>query len=245
MKPKKTIALILSGGTGTRLGANMPKQYLTVESSPIITYCLKAVLASPMIDGVQIVAAAQWRDFIKDELNLVDDAHKFMGFSEPGENRQLSIYNGLKDISEYAADESVILIHDAARPNLSGDMIAQCIDGIAGHDGLIPVLPMKDTVYLSDGGDRISSLLERSRVFAGQAPEAFVLGKYLEANECLIQYDNDVINVSSPIFKINGSTEPAVMAGMDVVMIPGDENNYKITTMADLDRFRAALLNEK
>lgn len=76
---------------------------------------------------------------------------------------------------------------------------------------------------------RISSLLERSRVFAGQAPELFVLGKYYEANRQLLP---------DSIYKINGSTEPAVMAGMDIAMILGDERNFKITTAADLERFQ-------
>ncbi len=78
-------------------------------------------------------------------------------------------------------------------------------------------------------GIRISSLLERSRGFSGQAPELFVLGKYYEANRQLFP---------DAIFKINGSTEAAVMAGMDIAMIPEDERNFKITTAADLERFQ-------
>jgi 2-C-methyl-D-erythritol 4-phosphate cytidylyltransferase len=87
-------------------------------------------------------------------------------------------------------------------------------------------------VYVSEDGARITSLLERSRIFAGQAPEAFLFGKYLEANRALLP---------ERILKINGSTEPAVMAGMDIAMIPGDEGNFKITTKGDLERFREML----
>ena len=98
-----------------------------------------------------------------------------------------------------------------------------------GHDGVLPVLPMKDTVYLSRDGKCVSSLLNRQEIFAGQAPELFVLGKYYEANEQLLP---------QKILQVNGSTEPAVLAGMDIAMIPGDEGNYKITTKVDLERFR-------
>lgn len=91
------------------------------------------------------------------------------------------------------------------------------------------MLPMKDTVYLSGDGRAVSSLLDRGKVFAGQAPEAFVFGKYYEANRAL---------VPDKILEINGSTEPAVMAGMDIALIPGDEGNFKITTAADLERFQ-------
>lgn len=87
---------------------------------------------------------------------------------------------------------------------------------------------MKDTVYLSKDGRTITSLLSRNQIYAGQAPELFALGKYYEANKTMTM---------EKIMQINGSTEPAVMAGMDIAMIPGEERNFKITTMADLERF--------
>jgi 2-C-methyl-D-erythritol 4-phosphate cytidylyltransferase len=165
-------------------------------------------------------------------LGEADINRKFKGFSMPGENRQLSIYNGICDIMEYAGGDDYVFIHDAARPFLSGNMVTECVTSVNGHDGVVPVLPMKDTVYLSDNGRVISTLLKREAVFAGQAPELFVLGKYIEANRRLLPND---------ILKINGSTEPAVMAGMDIAMIPGDEGNFKITTKADLERMRTVV----
>ena len=124
-----------------------------------------------------------------------------------------------------------MIVHDAARPCASQTMLTACVDACKEHDGALPVLPMKDTVYLGDGR-QITSLLEREKVYAGQAPEAFVLGKYYEANKSLIP---------DKIEQINGSTEPAILAGMDIAMIPGDEGNFKITTQADLERFRALI----
>ena len=122
----------------------------------------------------------------------------------------------------------LVLIHDAARPLLSARQIAECLKGAAGRDGAMPILPMKDTVYYSKDGQRVERLLERNAVYAGQAPEVFVLGKYYEANRKLLP---------DKILEINGSTEPAIMAGMDIAMIPGDEGNFKITTKGDLERF--------
>ncbi len=87
---------------------------------------------------------------------------------------------------------------------------------------------MKDTVYYSESGKSVDRLLDRSCIYAGQAPEVYRLDKYIEANERLLPDE---------IYKINGSTEPAVLAGLMVAMIPGDENNYKITTQKDLERF--------
>ena len=112
-------------------------------------------------------------------------------------------------------------------------MITKCILAAQKHDGAIPVLPMKDTVYLSENGSSISSLIPREKLYAGQAPEAFKLGKYYAANERLLPDE---------IKKINGSTEPAVMYNMDIAMIKGDENNFKITTPADLERFKEMVI---
>jgi 2-C-methyl-D-erythritol 4-phosphate cytidylyltransferase len=182
-----------------------------------------------MIDAIHIVAEDKWQGQIREWLEEADVNGKFMGFSLPGENRQLSIYNGLCDINRYASGDDYVFIHDAARPFLSDEMIEKCINAVVGHDGVVPVLPMKDTVYLSDNGSRVSSLLKREDVYAGQAPEVFLIGKYLEANWRLLPYD---------ILKIHGSTEPAILAGMDIAMIPGDEGNFKITTQADLERMR-------
>lgn len=226
-------ALILSGGTGKRLGSEIPKQYIEVGGKPIIIYCLEAICASGDIDAFQIVADSAWENQIHEWMNKYDLIQKFHGFSVPGETRQLSICNGIKDIAEFSDDEDLVFIHDAARPFLTEDLISRCVVAAKGHDGVLPVLPMKDTVYLSEDGKSVSSLLDRKQVFAGQAPEVFVIGKYIEANRKLIQ--------TGEIRKINGSTEPAIMDGMDITMIAGDESNIKITTMADLNHIKRML----
>lgn len=224
-----TVALILSGGNGTRLGADIPKQYIKIYDRSVISYCIEQLSCHEKIDAIQIVAAAQWQETIQKCLEQYDKNKKFRGFSAPGENRQCSIYNGLTGIREYTDNSDAVLVHDAARPLLSAQMITDCLGAIQGHDGVVPVLPMKDTVYQSTDGKKISALVKRSEIYAGQAPELFVLGKYYEANRRLLP---------DKILTINGSTEPAVMAGMDIAMIPGDEKNFKITTAADLERFR-------
>lgn len=219
------IALILAGGTGTRLGSDIPKQYIEVAGKPIIAYCLEIFFAHEMIDAVQIVANEMWHEYILQQVNSA----KFKGFSLPGATRQLSIYNGLCDVKKYSFDDDCVIIHDAARPLVSAEIITNCFKALEQHNGVLPVLPMKDTVYFSEDGKCISQLVDRSKIYAGQAPEAFKLGKYLAANEALMP---------EKIFAINGSTEPAIMAGVDVAMIDGDEKNFKITTKADLDKFK-------
>ena len=234
-------ALLLSGGTGSRIPSNIPKQYIHVNSRMLVTYALEPLLTFPLIHRVVIVAEQAWQEAIVEDVRRAGlYAEKIAGFAAPGENRQSSILNGLEltlgciDVekrllsSNYADfDRHTVLIHDGARPFLSVEMLKACYDALEGHDGVMPVLPMKDTVYLSRNGRQVDELLDRGCIYAGQAPELFLLKKYYQANLALLP---------ERILEINGSTEPAVMAGMDIAMIPGDEKNFKITTEADLQR---------
>ena len=231
------IAIILSGGTGSRIGLEVPKQYINIKDRMLINYSMDAVSNCDTIEYFCIVAASLWRDKIEGSISKAGKS-KFIGFANPGENRQCSIVSGLHLIKDYCDKNGLsadaVVIHDAARPNVSAYMLEDYIKALAGHDGVMPVLPMKDTVYLSEDGKNVSELLERKKVFAGQAPEVFKFDKYLKANEVLFP---------EKIKTINGSTEPAILAGMDVVMVEGSEKNYKITTTDDLDKFIQEKMN--
>ena len=242
-----TTALVLSGGIGKRLISEVPKQYVTVGGKMIVIYTLEALCAHEKIDAVHVVAERAWWEPILTELPKVS---KLKGFSLPGDNRQLSILNGLRDMKDYMGDGDIVLIHDAVRPCVSKELIGNTIDAVEKrdrrcdvaeginavkehdggerHDGAVPVLPLKDTVYYSADSRSLTDRLERAKILAGQAPEAFLFGKYLAANEALS---------AKEIHSLSGSAEPALMAGMDIATIPGDEKNFKITTNEDLDRF--------
>ncbi len=225
-------AVILSGGTGKRLGGKIPKQYLEVKDKKVIFWCLDRFIRSfngeQTVDALVITADRAYRDDIEKYIDENSDFPVFKGFADPGENRQLSIYNGLLALKGILGDSDPVMIHDAARPLVREEHILEVFRAAEGHDGAMPSLPMKDTVYLSHDGKCISSLLNRSEIFAGQAPEVFSFGKYLKANEALLP---------EKILLINGSAEPAVLFGMDIAMLPGDEGNFKITTAKDLARF--------
>jgi len=232
----RVYALLLSGGTGTRIGLDIPKQYVEVGGRPIISYSMERLFSHSGISAIQIVADSAWQGKIYEWITAEGFEGKFKGFSSPGRNRQLSIFNGLRDIREYAEDNDLVFIHDAARPLLTEKQIEACMEGMDGYDGVLPVLPMRDTVYSSTDGKKITALLNRAEIYAGQAPEVFRLGVYYEANCRLLP---------EKILQINGSTEPAVMAGLHVAMIPGDEGNFKVTTKEDLERFRKMIQEER
>ncbi len=260
------VAIILAGGVGSRINTDIPKQFVELSGRMMIMHALMPFGESELIDNIQIVADESWREKIEDAIFENPEsavAEKFLGFSNPGENRQMSIYNAMKDLKQIfdvarTNDDSAnvsadakenadcskfmvhsrfkvidnIIIHDAARPFVSVENIDECITALDSHEGAMPVLPMKDTVYFSRTGKHVDELLNRSCIYAGQAPEAFRFDKYMEANEALLP---------DKILMIKGSTEPAIMAGMDVAMIPGDQRNFKVTTDEDLARAREIL----
>ena len=229
-----TFAIILSGGTGTRMGLDFPKQYLEFRGKPVIGYSLSTFDRHPLIDRIVIVADRQWLGEIDkwlDDLGI----KKFARYADAGETRQYSIINGLKEIDRLGGADKVI-IHDAARPLVSTELITSCLENLDGCDGVMPALPAKDTFYLLDEHGMASKLLPRSLLAAGQAPEAFVYERYFAANMSLSRDE---------ILKINGSSELALKCGMAVKTVHGDERNIKITTPNDLMLLDAYMEDEK
>lgn len=233
----QTEAILLAGGTGSRVGGTIPKQYIDICGKPMIFYTLQKLLMYSKILKIRIVAEEQWHGVVFDCIEQLSGMEKFAGFSLPGENRQLSIRNALVDMHQEndTVKERYVLIHDAARPFVNAKLLDNLMNAMAEGDGVLPVLPMKDTVYYSEDGKCVTGLLERSKLLAGQTPELFEYTKYYAANMSLSQ---------DQIMQINGSTEPAIRGGMKIVFVPGDEENFKVTTKADLERAESILKQE-
>ena len=238
-KTEKTMntAILLSGGIGTRAGLKIPKQYIKINGRMIISYPMQTILCCRQISRLQIVAAEQWRSAIQEEMERFAAKGLVMpyDFSDPGETRQLSIYHALTDLRDILTDDDLVLIHDAARPFVSDELLNNTLNAAKEHDGAIPVLPATDTMYRSIDGRTLNGCIPREQIYAGQAPEAFRFGPYLRANEALLP---------DQIRKINGSTEPALMAGLDMAILPGEPSNFKVTVAEDMDRVRQVIMNE-
>ena len=223
-------AIILSGGTGSRMGTAIPKQYVEVEGRPVLDYCLSTFAAHPAIGTIVIAVADEWRDFV-DRLAGRYRAQKPLWLAPAGETRQLSIYNGLKTAAAHGCGGAdVVVVHDGARPLVSAALISRCVEACATADAVMPALAVKDTTYMSDDGRTITALLDRGKLRAGQAPEAFRMDKYLKAHD---DAGRDAL------LRVNGSTELAFRAGLRCAIIDGDPMNFKITTPEDLASFRA------
>lgn len=230
------IAIILSGGVGSRMGLDIPKQYAVVDHRPIISYCLKTFFENQRTDAVVIGVADEWKAFVAEQVEALRPS-KPVFYAAPGETRQYSIFSALKEVKRQGfADDSVVIVHDAARPLVSHELIDRCYDTCRHADGAMPVIAVKDTTYYSEDGTHIGRLLDRSKLWAGQAPEAFVFGKYLAVHEQMPREE---------LLKINGSTEIAFQNGLNVEMVKGDPMNFKITTPEDLSNFESIITSRQ
>ena len=225
----RNVAIILSGGSGSRMECDIPKQYLKIHGKMIISYSLECFVCNKHIDGLIIAIDPKWKRILEDETNSFDIP---IHFAISGESRQYTIFNALKVAEMFYAPSDIVIIHDAARPLLTDVLIDECINVCQKYDGAMPVLPMKDTIYESYDGLSISSVLNRDILFAGQAPEAFKLGKYINACKSMNREE---------LLLVRGSAEIAYKAGMKVKLIKGDERNFKVTVPEDLVRLKLLL----
>lgn len=231
----KNIAVILAGGTGIRMGTTIPKQYVEVCGQPVIAYCLQTLLRHEEIDMAIVTVADEWQGFVRDCVQKTKTTIPVY-YAKPGEQRQGSIINALHVAKQNGvANDDIVIIHDAARPLLTKELVSACLKACQDADAVLPVVPVKDTTYLSNDGRHIDNLIERKTLWNGQAPEAFRFGLYYVANLQLTEEE---------LGHITGSTEVAYRAGLKCILIPGDPNNFKITTKEDLSHFETIINNE-
>lgn len=229
-------AILLCGGTGTRLGANIPKQYLTVNGRTVMSYAMQTMQEHPMVDRIVIVANEEWYDLIEQEIDRFG-IDKFFCFATAGESREHSMLNGAYAIESRVgvSKEDKFLTHDAARPNVSARILSDSYD-FGEYEATFPVISVSDTTYVSEDGKNISQLLNRDQLYAGQTPETFYLGDFLAMHEGM---DDEAIAA------VRGACQLSYAKGYRVKMIAGDTNNYKITTIQDYERFRIQKENEQ
>ena len=231
----KNIAVILAGGVGSRMGLDIPKQYVEVSGKPVVGYCIDVMLNHESVDCIIIGVADCWKTYVEKYVSQ-SDVTKPVYYAKPGETRQESILNTLEVIKSIGAEDGdVVLIHDGARPMVSKEIVSRCLEATLSADAVLPVVPMKDTVYMSNDGRHIDSLIERRTLWRGQAPEAFRFGPYYNINKSMSRGE---------LAKITGSTEIAYRAGMNCVLVEGAESNFKITTPEDLSHFEKLIMDE-
>jgi 2-C-methyl-D-erythritol 4-phosphate cytidylyltransferase len=210
-------AVLAAAGSGDRLGADRPKAFAKLGELPLLAESLRRLEESAWVDAIVIAAPPGWEEpsiLTAEEVG----AGKVSAVVTGGATRAESVRLG---VAEAPADAIVILVHDAARPVLDEAVIERVLAPLSeGWDGVVPVLPLADTVKRVDG-ETVAETLDRSSLVAAQTPQAFladVLRRALAAG-------GDASDCSALV----------EAAGGRVKVVPGDPRLLKVTTVADLE----------
>ena len=214
-------ALVPAAGSGRRFGGEVPKQYLQVAGKPLIAHALDALLSHPCIDGVVVAVAAgdpHWPGWTRLHGKPVITC---MGGGERAE----SVLAALRALPSACGDDTLLLVHDAARPNLRAGDLDKLLEAATRHaDGAILAAPVRDTIKRADDRHCIATTEPREALWRALTPQAFTRGVLVQALE-RARADGVV------------ATDEAMAVerlGRRPRLVEGREDNLKVTTPADL-----------
>jgi 2-C-methyl-D-erythritol 4-phosphate cytidylyltransferase/2-C-methyl-D-erythritol 2,4-cyclodiphosphate synthase len=224
--------LVVAGGRGVRLGADRPKQYLNCAGRPLIVHTIEALAASFLFQAIMVVIHADDRALYEQAIgHLTASAAKALGPPAiGGASRQQSVLAGLEAL--VAAEPDIVLIHDAARPFPSADLVARAIEAAERRGAAAPGTAMSDTIKQVDAEGQVLATPPRSTLRAVQTPQAFrfplILGAHRRA-------------ASAGVGDLTDDVAVAEWAGAPAYVFEGDPANVKVTTMQDLAAVEARL----
>ena len=212
-------AIVPAAGSGSRFGAEKPKQYLELLGRPLIYHTLQALTAHPDIARVWVVLAPDdpwWPQYDWSPLGP-----KLETVRCGGATRAESVNNGLQAAAMVAADDDWVLVHDAARPCISAAMLDALLSELASDPvGGILAVPVADTLKRADGRQRVAATEPRDGLWQAQTPQMFRYGKLVEA----LERCRDVTDEAGAIEAM----------GLQPRLVRGDSTNLKVTYPADL-----------
>lgn len=221
MPTSRYFALIPAAGVGARMGSTSPKQYVMIAGKPMLLHVLDTFAASPLIEHTYVVVNAEDR-YIKDVMATAPHlASRVTVIFNGGATRHVSVLKGLQVLSDYAGADDWVLVHDAARPGLTVELIAHLIDTV-GDDpvGGLLALPVVDTLKRGAEDKRVQATVPRSGLWAAQTPQMF---RYAMLRRALETVD-DVTDESSAIEAL----------GLPPRLVEGSPKNFKITLPQDV-----------
>lgn len=231
----EVIALIIAGGIGSRMGQEIPKQFLTVYDKPIIAYTMEKFENHPAIDAIAVVCLDGWEHILESyakQYKITKLKHIFPA----GSVGQESIKNGIMGLAEHYGDDNIVLIHDGNRPNLSKDIITECINVTRQYDNAITCIPCQEAMLETQDGVSSKSSYPRDNLKRTQTPHGFKLGIIKNAHKKAAE-----LNITNSI----ASCTLMIEIGEKVYFSKGSEKNIKLTTLEDMDIFRALLIGDK
>ena len=227
------IALILAAGSGSRMGnADKPKQFLPIYGKPLMIHTIEAFEVHDGVDAVVIVTNNEYIDQVKVWCKQYD-LIKVKAVVAGGNSRQISVYNGLTAVKALSkGKDDIVLIHDAARPLISQNIITNNIEACKKYDAVDTVIKASDTIVRSVDEETINDIPVRSELYQGQTPQTFKLSLILEAHEKA---------KSGEIPNVTDDCKLVLSLGKKIHLVEGSKQNFKITTFDDLMMLKALL----
>lgn len=218
MSKKSASLVVVAAGNSSRMGNTGNKQFLMLEGQPVLAHTLQAFDFLPEISEIIVVTR-------EEDILLVNDLVKDYGIRKVkavipgGTTRQESVVCGIRE-----AHESMVLIHDGARPFVTEEEIYRVLDALDDYAAVIPGVPVKDTVKRVNPQSEVTETLQREELMAVQTPQGFVTEQILAAHQ---KAKEDRISVTD-------DASVAEYAGIRVKIVPGSYENIKITTPEDI-----------
>lgn len=227
------IAIIFAGGSGVRMGAGVPKQFLEINGKPILIHTLQLFEEHEEIDRIYLAMNADYIRYAQ-QLALDYRIDKLAAIVPGGETAQDSIYNALKKAAEENPEDSIVLIHDGVRPVVAYEVISENIEAVKEYGSAITSTLCYETILLSSDGCSVDSLPLRKESYSAQAPQSFYLKDIIEAHEMIRATESRYENMVDACTIYNA-------LGRKPHMVIGNRGNIKVTTPEDVYMFRALL----
>lgn len=229
------VALILAGGNGSRIEQSVPKQFLPIYDKPIIIYTLEAFQKHPEIDAVIVSCLSGWQEV----LNGYAQAYgitKLKWIVEGGDNGQSSARKALLELQPYCAEEDIVVIHDAVRPLITEEIISDCIRKAEEYGSGLSAVRCQETIMRTEDGECGSTGIDRNDIMRVQTPQAYTYGKALWAHkEALNRGITNAVYTNTLMLEL----------GAELHFSVGSNKNIKITTLEDIDIFKALHMTKR
>ena len=226
------IGLLIAGGSGNRMHQDIPKQFITVNERPVIVYTLEAFENHPEIDVIAVVCIEGWEQILRayaKQFNITKLKYVVPG----GKNGQDSIRNGVLELEKHFNPDDLVLIHDAIRPMVSAEIISDNIRDARKYGNAITVIPCAEAMMQTEDGIVSTGSYPRDNLKRTQTPQAFRIGDICDLHRKALE---------AGITNSVASCTLMIEMGKQVYFSAGSEKNIKLTTVEDIDIFKALLM---
>ncbi len=227
------IALIIAGGVGSRMGYDIPKQFVNIDDKPVIIYTLETFQKHPNIDSIFVVCIDGWHDILKGYAKQFGIS-KIKKIISGGSSAQESIRNGVNAISKCCNEDDVIIIHDGVRPLVDEEVLSDVISKCYLYGNAVSSMPYFEQLFIKDNDICTTKYIDRNTIMRVSTPQAYKMGKLKWA------YDKafaENIGISSSSY----TNTMMVELGEKLYFASGSDKNIKLTTKENLEIFKAYL----